>query len=261
MTLVSGSMRPGQTPGWSLRQLRLFDPVVRAERRRRRARRGVAYRLLGTLGLCYLTSRVGTDPGLELGEAFWGTAAALTGLATAGATSRLWHLERTPSAKRRRTLLRGGVAGIAPAADPLPPVSSAAYAPITRLAARERALAELLTVLGPAAGDAWSEASAAAAALRRLAGQLIVLESARTGVPPEAVPGLDAALGALRLRLAEGVSAYDLVVAAATDAVAAAAEGRVDDAAAIRRLSEAADSLAGLARGLREVRELPGRLR
>jgi len=137
--------------------------------------------------------------------------------------------------------------------------SPAAYAPITRLADREQALAELLTVLGSVAGDAWTDAAAAAAALRRLAGQLIVLESAGRGVPPEAQPGLDAALGALRLRLDEGVSAYDLVVAAAIDAVAAAADGRVDDAVAIRRLSEAADSLAGLAHGLREVRELPAR--
>lgn len=234
-------------PGWALPPLRLFDPEVRAERRRRRARRSVGYRLLATLGLCYLTSRVGADPGLELGELFWATAATLTGLATAGAGSKLWRLEHTSRAVPP------------PRADPPPAASSAAYAPITRLADREQALAELLTVLGSVAGDAWTDAAAAAAALRRLAGQLIVLESAGRGVPPEAQPGLDAALGALRLRLDEGVSAYDLVVAAAIDAVAAAADGRVDDAVAIRRLSEAADSLAGLARGLREVRELPAR--
>lgn len=248
-------------PGWSPPQWRLFDPQVRAERRRRRARRGVGYRLLATLGLCYLTSRVSSDPGLELGELFWATAAAMTGLSTAGAGAKLWRLERGPRFERQRPVLRGGAGGGVPSrADPPPPITSAAYAPITRLVAREHALSELLTMLGSTAGDAWPEASAAAAALRRLAGQLIVLESARRGVPPEARPGLDAALGTLRLRLDEGVSAYDLVVAAAIDAVAAAADGRVDDAAAIRRLSEAADSLAGLARGLREVRELPVRL-
>lgn len=209
----------------------------------------MGYRLLGTAGFSYLSTVVNSGPGLEYDEVFWATAAALTALATASAGRRLWRLERTPRALP------------VAAAIPVPPPSSAAHEPISRLTAREHALAELVSLLGSSAREPWSEASAAAAALRRLADQLMVLESARGGVPPEAGPGLDAALAVLRLRLAEGVSAYDLVVAAAIDAVAATTEGRAEDAAALRRLSEAADSLAGLARGLREVGQLPARLR
>jgi hypothetical protein len=157
----------------------------------------------------------------------------------------MWRIERAPRPVH-----------VPPAPLP-PPALSAARTPITRLTARENALGELLTVLGPVAGDTWQEASAAAAALRRLADQMVVLESARAGVPVEARPGLEAALAALRSRLEEGVSAYDLLVSAATDAVAATAAGDRGDAGSVRRLEEAADSLTGLARGLREVRVLP----
>lgn len=236
-------------PHWPLPHLRIFDPDVRAERRRRRARRSVGYRFVGTAGFGYLVALVDSGPGLEGDQLFWGTATVVAGAATVSAGVRLWRLQRAP-----RPIPT-------PKPRPVPPIASAAYAPVTRLSAREHALSELLTLLGAAAGDAWAEASAAAVALRRLADQLVALESARIGIPAEAGPGLDAALAALRLRLDEGVSAYDMVVAAATDAVAAAAEGRAEDQTAIRRLAEAADSLVGLARGLREVQDIPPRRR
>lgn len=231
--------------GWSLSQLRLFDPAVRAERKRRRARHALGYRTVATGVAVVVATNIGGSPGPEFGEVSWFAITALAAGATISAGHRVWRLHRTP---RIATVAK---------VDPLPPVGSASYSTLNRLLAREQALKELLTLLGPAAGDAWTDASSAAAALRRLGTQVVALESARAGVPPEAEPGLAAAVAALRSRLEEGVSAYDLVVAAASDAVAAQTEGRNDDALSRRRLAEAADSLAGLARGLREVRDLP----
>lgn len=231
--------------GWVTRGLRIFEPAVREARRRRRARRSLGYHILATIGLAYLASRVGVEPTLELGEVFWGTASVLAGASTVGAAGQLWRIERTP----RPVLVVS--------APVLPPASSAARAPIARLTARENALRGLLTVLGSMTRDTWQEAAAAAGALRRLGDQLVLLESARAGVPVDARPGLDAARSALQSRLEEGVSAYDRVVCAATDAVAATADGRSADPGAVRRLADAADSLTGLARGLREVDVLP----
>jgi hypothetical protein len=199
--------------------------------------------MLATIGLAYLTSRVGVESTVEIGELFWGTASVLAGASTVGSAQSVWRIERAPRPVQ-----------LAPA-PVLPPHSSAAYGPINRLTARENALGELLTVLGPVAGETWQEAGAAAASLRRLGAQIVVLESARVGVPGEARPGLDSALAALRSRLEEGVSAYDRLVSAAADAVAAAADGH-GQAATVRRLGESADSLTGLARGLREVSPL-----
>ncbi len=231
--------------GWVTRGLQVFDPAARAARKRRRARRSLGYRLLATIGLVYLTAAVGESSSLELDELFWGTASVLAGLGTIGAGRLVWRIERAPRPVH-----------LPPAPKP-PPALSAARAPISRLTARESALGELLTVLGPVAGDTWQEATAAAVALRHLAAQIVVLESARGGVPAEARPGLDAALAALRSRLQEGVSAYDRLVSAATDAVAASADGHRDESGSVRRLEEAAESLTGLARGLREVPVLP----
>lgn len=220
--------------GW-----RALDPAVRAERKRRRARRSLAYRTMSALGLAYLASRVGVEPGLELGEVFWATASGFAGLGAVEAARRVWEIERAPTPVRV-------------AAPPtLPPAGSAARRPLERLDSRESALGELLTMLGPTAGDTWAEACEAARALRELAGRIVTLEGTRVKVPDEAVPGLDAALAVLRQRLAEGVSAYDRLVSAAADAVAAGADG--PEAASVRRLEEAGDNLAGLARGLREV--------
>lgn len=235
-------------PGWVTRGLRVFDPAARAARKRRRARRSLGYRLLATIGLTWVTSWVGARSGVELGELFWGTASVLAGLGTIDAGRQVWRIERTPRPVH-----------LPPTPKP-PPASSAARVPMNRLAAREHALGELLTVLGPVAGDTWAEATAASGALRHLADQVVVLESARAGVPTDARPGLDSALAALRSRLEEGVSAYDRLVSAATDAVAASADGHRDSVGSVQRLGEAADTLTGLARGLREVRVLPLRL-
>ncbi|HEY9475383.1 MAG TPA: hypothetical protein VIS06_16240, partial [Mycobacteriales bacterium] len=94
-----------------------------------------------------------------------------------------------------------------------------------------------------------------ACTLREHAGRVVAVEAARRNVPSEAVAGLDAALAALRQRLEEGVSGYDRVVNAAADAVTAArgGTGTSPGTDALYRLEDAADTLLGLARGLREV--------
>jgi hypothetical protein len=225
----------------------LRDPVRRHQRLRRRTRRSVAVRSLAALGLAWVTSVVGSSPGVELGEVFWGTATGIAALAAAGSVRRLWQLERAGRPQ--------------PPAEPppLPPAGSSARQPLERLASRERALGDLLALLRTAAGDVAADAAAAAAALRDHAARIVAVEAAQAGAPAEARAGLEAALAALRLRLDEGVSAYDRLVAAAADAVAAGntapAGGHAADAvsAGMRRLEDAADALLGLARGLREV--------
>lgn len=221
----------------------LRDPVRRHERRRRRARRALVVRSLGTLALAWVTSAVGASSGVELGEVFWGAVTGCAAVGVIGAGRRVWRLERTPRPARPV------------AAYPLPPVGSVARPPLERLASREHALADLLTLLGPAAGDVAAEAAAAARVLREHAERVVAVEQARQNVPPEAVAGLNTTLAALRQRLEEGVSGYDRVVSAAAEAVTAARAGTGGGlgADALYRLEDAADTLLGLARGLREV--------
>lgn len=221
----------------------LRDPVRRHERRRRRARRSLVFRSLLTVALAWVTSVVGAAPGVELGEVFWGSVTGCAVVGVLGSVRRVWSLERSPRPARPVT------------APPLPPVGSVARAPMERLASRERALTDLLALLGPGAADVGTEAAVAARALREHAGRVVAVEAARRGVPAEAAPGLDAALATLRQRLEEGVSGYDRVVSAAADAVAAAGGGTSGrlDGSVLYRLEDAADTLVGLARGLREV--------
>jgi hypothetical protein len=149
----------------------------------------------------------------------------------------VWHLQRTPM----------------PAPPPtLPPTGSAARTPMETLAARERTLGELLILLGPAAGDTAAEARAAATVLRGCADRVVTLEAARRDAPPDAAGDLDQATGAAADELIGGVRAYERLVSAAAKAVSASAG---DPAAALTdtRLREAADALAGLAAGLREI--------
>ncbi len=113
----------------------------------------------------------------------------------------------------------------------------------------------LVAVSTVTAGARWYqlERLQAAMTLREYGARLRAVEAARDGAEGEAGAGLDAAVGTLRQRLEEGVSAYDRLVTVAAEAVSAGSAGSLD-AIAVRRLEDAADTLAGLARGLREVR-------
>jgi hypothetical protein len=79
------------------------------------------------------------------------------------------------------------------------------------------------------------------------------VDRARSGAPPAARAGLDAALGVLVQQLDDGVAGYDALVVAAADAVSATATFKAGDPVLASRLTGATDALAGLAAGLREV--------
>lgn len=135
---------------------------------------------------------------------------------------------------------------------------SAAAAPSHRLDRASGALPGLLSRVAHAetGRSAAAEADAAEDVLRDLAGRVLVVEQAVRVTPPASRAALQAAAAALAERLSDGVEAYEGLVAAAAGCVAASAAVGVGggvDAFAVRRLQDAADSLAGLAGGLTEV--------
>ena len=134
-----------------------------------------------------------------------------------------------------------------------PPRGCPARRPLDRLAERERALAGLLGHLGAAGDEPREVAADAAATLRELGARTTAVDRARRGAPPASAAGLDAAVAVLMRQLEAGVAAYDALVVAAADAVAASATLQAGDPVLLLRLTEATDSLAGLAQGLREV--------
>jgi hypothetical protein len=211
-------------------------------RARRRGRRRFFFRVTVTSGFIWWTVTVGNHPGVEFREVVLGVASGISVLSTLEAASRWTEAAKTPLPPR----------GAAP--PELPPAGSAARAPLERLASREKSFAELLTLLGEStpAGVA-AEAAEAARSLRDYAARLRAVEVAREGMDDEVGAGLDAGIATLRQHLDEGVSAYGRLVVVAADAVSAGTAGNADRVA-IRRLTDAADTLAGLARGLREIR-------
>jgi hypothetical protein len=219
------------------------DPVRRHERQVRRARRKfrVESAVAGGLGVAALSA--GVAPGWTMAEIGFGGAAAMVGLVAAGAGHRLRELRRQPPAPRRRDLPR----------PPRPPRDCPARGPLDRLTERERALAGLLAHLGAAGDEPRAVAADAAATLRELGARTAAVDRARRGAPAESAPGLDAAVGVLMRQLEAGVAAYDSLVVAAADAVAASATLQAGDPVLLLRLTEATDSLAGLAAGLRAV--------
>jgi hypothetical protein len=239
---------------------------VKPDRRTRliQARRAGGPRLVfrGAIAgaLAWWTSVIGNVSGIEFREIVVGVATGIAGLSALEAGSSWIKALSTPlppPGPDWQDLAAGP-------AEELPPAESAARAPMERLAGRERALRELLALLGPATGGASREVAAAAATagdtLREYGARLRAVEIAREGMDADIAASLDPAVDTLRQRLNEGVARYDRLVAAAADAVAADTAGG-PDGAAMRRLSDAADALTGLARGLREIGpapELPG---
>jgi len=223
------------------------DPARLHAKRLRRARRAVGVRSVAAAGLGWLTATVGATPGLELGEVAWGGATAVAALGAVSAGLRLAELRRAPVPAPRTAPLPGAVR------VKRPPRDCPSRGPLDRLADRERALAGLLVHLGPAADEPRVVAADAAALLRELGSRITAVDRARRGAPDASRAGLDSAVTSLVGRLEAGVTAYEALVVAAADAVAAGATLRTGDALLAARLSEATDSLAGLAAGLREV--------
>lgn len=224
------------------------DPAKQLARRRRRARRSLAVRTTVSGGLLAAALLVGDQAGtVEWGEVLAGTGSGIAAVGAVQSARRVMQLRRIPDPVA------------APAPPPLPQRGSVARPPLERLASRERSLRELILVLGPAAGTTWAEASTAAAALREQGNRLVAVERAVKGAT-EPSAELLAAQRTMLARLQEGVSAYDRLVGAAAEAVAASG-GEIPDTGAASRLQESADALLGLARGLKEIADLPRQAR
>lgn len=132
------------------------------------------------------------------------------------------------------------------------PISAAAPAAY-RLNSVARRLPELLGRLGPHAGDTAREAAGAHEALREVAIRVNVIEKTLPVVPPESRASLLAARADLVSQLDDGAVAYEQLASAAAECVAALARG--GDKLAVTRLTEAGDKIAGLAKGLVEVKD------
>jgi hypothetical protein len=204
------------------------DPAKKHAKRLRRAERSVRFRSLsaGGLGAVSLVAvpAVGLEPAVLAGG---GLAAVVAGSA-ALAGIELRRLRRLPAPPPR------------PAR---PPRDSPARGPLDRLRTQESELHGLLVHLGDAAEEPRRVAAVAAHGLRELGVRLTAVDRAQ-----RAAGGLEHAVTALAGQLHAGLAAFDALVVAAADAVAADAglRGAVS-------LREATDALAGLAAGLRDV--------
>ncbi|ASO19431.1 hypothetical protein FHR81_000894 [Actinoalloteichus hoggarensis] len=226
------------------------DPRAKAERRRKRARRGLAFRV----GLAALTGAgaflIGSDPGIEFGEVVLGGVAVVATASSVSSAVRVSRLYRTPLPE-----------AAAPPPE-LPPVGSAARAPIQRLTVAEESLRELLDRLSePASGvpvDSVVQirltAADAASAVHDGAQRLQAVERAAEAAPAAERAALTPEIRRLAEQLEESVDGYGRLVAAAGRAVAASASAAEPQAA----LTDASDRLAGLAAALRELSRGPG---
>ena len=165
----------------------------------------------------------------EVADVGLGAVALLAGAAAVRAGRRLAGLRRQPPPPPRSAR---------------PPKDSPARAPLDRLAAQEQTLHVLPGHLGEAAAEPRRVAASTAAGLRDLGARLTAVHRAH-----RVSGGLHDAVEALRRQLDAGIAAYDTLVVAAADAVAADAGLRTPAPS----LQEATDTLAGLAAGLRAV--------
>ena len=205
----------------------------RLARKRSLSRRGFAYRLLGAIGLIVLTLEIGDRAGVEIVEIIVGLAALVV---TAGAIE--------AGVRAYRINLGRYVFPQIPVSA-LPAESSRSFAPLARLAARERELAGQLASLPEAvAADTWIRASVGVRALRTHAARIVALES-----PARSIGDGVAALDLLASRLREGVSAYERLTDTAAELVAQLGERPVPADARVR-LAAATDALVGMTRGL-----------
>lgn len=236
------SDRVGEVVRQAIEGFRRPDPARELARKRRKARRSLWIRGTAAGGLLVVTLAVGDQGGIEWSEAVAGGATAIAAVAAADSARRVVNLRRVPEPIA------------APTAPPLPPRGTIARKPLAQLAERERSLYELLLIMGEPGKPTWHEATTAAAALREQGARLVAVESAVKGAG-EASPELREARQVMLDRLEDGVGAYDRLVGAAAEAVAASGRA-APDTPSVRRLEESADALLGLARGLREVSDL-----
>jgi hypothetical protein len=211
-----------------LAELSKGDPARKHAKRIRRARRAVRAKAGVAAGFAMLAGVAVAAPGPEITEYGLGAAALVVGWRAVGSGRRLARLRREPAPPPR---------------PDRPPKDSPARGPLDRLAHQEQALHGLLAHLGDVAAEPRRVAAGAAAGLRELGARLTAVDRAHR------LSGrLDDAVGALQRQLLEGLAAFDALVVAAADAVAADAGLRTP-----APLREATDALAGYAAGLRDV--------
>lgn len=223
---VANALR-NSTSGW-------FDAAAKLRRRRKRAQRALILRSVLALAGVLITIFFLTTGGLLKGV-FVGLLSLGLIVACAQSARYVWQLDRLPM----------------PEPTPeLPPPGSIARKPMESLKARERALTDLLAVLGPMAGDTATEAAEAATALRTHARCIVAVEAAAKvdGAGPEVTAGLDT----MQEELDSGVRAYARLVAAAA-AVVSASRGKSVTEVPQAKLRDATDALSGMARGLQEI--------
>jgi hypothetical protein len=126
---------------------------------------------------------------------------------------------------------------------------------LRRLDVATRAMALVVTRVGPGAEETQGEALQAEQALRATAGRLVAVERAAAVAPVDVRGRLDEGASALRAGLVDGIAAYERLVAAAGECVAADCAG---DFLLTRRLADATDKLRGLAAGLVETARITG---
>lgn len=135
----------------------------------------------------------------------------------------------------------------------LPRPGSVLRSPMRQLSQAESALAQVMRPLSeivPAdlAQEIWRAATDAATELRSVATRIEAVEVARDQAPPDRQPALRAGVAGLERRLTAGLRTYREMLAAAGDVVVA---GTRDSTTT--ELTEATESLAGLAAALREL--------
>ncbi|MBA3339602.1 MAG: hypothetical protein H0T54_07660 [Geodermatophilaceae bacterium] len=203
----------------------------RLARKRSLSRRGFAYRLLGAIGLILLTLEIGDRPALELSEILCGLAAIVAVVGAVDAGMRAYRINVGSQARPKIAVI------------PLPHDRSLAFAPLVRLASRERELAEHVAALpADVSADTWRQASAAARTLRTHAARITAAEGRG---PTKNGSSVDL----LASRLREGVSAYERLTVTAAE-LAGHDSDTTPPKNATLRLADATDALVGMMRGL-----------
>jgi hypothetical protein len=127
----------------------------------------------------------------------------------------------------------------------------------TRIDRARRAMSGLSPHLPPGMRECRDEAARSEVTLRESVARIVAVERALSMTPPDMQPLLSAARDALRAEVTEGVLAYERLVGAAAQCVAADA---APDGMAARSLVEAGDHLIGAARALGELTRRVGAL-
>lgn len=213
----------------ALAEIGRADPARVHARRLRRSRLKARLNAATAVGFTAVTGVAVAASAPVAAEAGLGVVAVAAGCQAVRSSRRLNVLRRVP---------------VPPPRAARPPKDSPARGLLDRLDRQEQALYQLLGHLGEVADEPRRVAASAAAGLRELGARLTAVDRAH-----RLSGGLTDAVGALRGQLDAGLAAYDALVVAAGDAVAADAGRRGPDPA----LQEATDALAGLAAGFRAL--------